>query len=242
MLWQNIYAFIFASVIMLGWVEVVRIFSRSFKLEYWKRRKMLHICTGPLFILTWPLFTNDRTGGIFAALVPFIMTVKFIMVGLGFINDPDAVMSASRHGDKKELLKGPMLYGLVFVTSTWLFWKRVRGVIAFFMLCFGDGFAEIIGRRYGSGNRLFWSVDKSFAGFLGFLLASTFSSLLFLCVFYPGVITVDGYTFSRDGINAAVRRVFIVSLVSAVVETLPLKDVDNVTIFIAAIATDFVIT
>jgi dolichol kinase len=164
------------------WVEGVKALGEKRVLAAWQRRKLLHIFTGPIFIFTWPLFTDSSNGAIWASLVPLAMTVKFSLIGLGLIKDEEAVATVSRTGDKRELLVGPLLYGLIFVSATLLFWKQARAVICLFVLCFGDGFAEIGGRKYGATNRWSHSPSKSMAGSISFVVASFFSIAAFYLI------------------------------------------------------------
>ena len=57
----------------------------------------------------------------------------------------------SRTGDRKELLRGPLCYGLIFALSTAVWWRESPlSVISLMLLCVGDGFADLVGRRYGA--------------------------------------------------------------------------------------------
>jgi len=66
-----------------------------------------------------------------------------------------------RSGHRQELLRGPFLYGAIISAITALYWRDSPvGATAIAVLCAGDGFADIVGRRYGSGNRLPHSLNK----------------------------------------------------------------------------------
>lgn len=202
-------------------------------LQRWQRRKLLHIGTGPIFILTWPGFTDDSNGAIWAAVVPFAMTVKFALVGLGYLRDDETVASASRSGDRRELLVGPLLYGLIFCAATLLFWKGAKAVICLFVLCFGDGFAEIGGRRYGKGNEWTHSPCKTVAGSISFVLASS-TALVVFYLFWNTLVQPKAVVMDW----AFVCRVLFDSTFAAAIESLPIDLVDNVTVFVAAIYAD----
>ena len=59
-------------------------------------------------------------------------------------------MLLQRQGRRQELLQGPVLYGLAIVACTVYFWRTTpAGVMGIAVLCFGDGLAEVIGRRFG---------------------------------------------------------------------------------------------
>jgi len=225
-------SFIGVSGVLLIWVETIKFISHRGWMNgnAWARRKIMHCLTGPIFLLFWPCFTSTIQGSLFASAVPLIMTIKFLFIGLGVIKDDDTVKSMSRLGNRTELLKGPLLYGIVFILATFLFWKKTRAVVCFYSLCFGDGFAEIFGRKFGAKNKLPWSKDKSLAGMLGFIMASTLSTVLFLNL-YPQV--VDDYS----GMSI-VARVLGVNVVASFVESLPVAEVDNITVFVAAFIAD----
>eukprot|EP01031_Cornospumella_fuschlensis_P025875 gene25875-31249_t len=161
-----------------------------------------------------------------ASLVPFGMTAKFVLIGTGLLKDEDAVLSVSRSGDKRELLVGPLLYGLIFVAASLLFWKSARAVITLFILCFGDGFAEIGGRQWGSKNKWRHNKSKSIAGSISFVIAASLSILLYYFLMGRGVEMVF------------VLRVVFVSVFAAAIESLPIDFVDNVTVFLAAVYAD----
>lgn len=232
-------AFFIALLIALGWLEICKLLVHAKLLQNWQRRKLLHVFTGPLFILTWPLFTNDYLGAIWATLVPLAMTAKFVAVGKGWLRDSDLVISASRNNSRAELLQGPTLYGLVFILTTLAYWKSVRAVICLMILCFGDGCAELAGRQFGKSDKLSYSRDKSFAGFVGFVAASFISTYFFLT--YYGY-NLFGMSFYRIGTTTLMTRLFVDCVVAGFVETLPIPEYDNITVFLAAIMADMVMT
>jgi dolichol kinase len=257
----DVKACLITTLIMVTWVEGMKFLAHQNLLQSWQRRKLVHIFTGPIFILTWPMFSYSHFGRQLAAFVPFIVTLKFLLVGLGIISDPDTVQSMSRSGRRQELLYGPLLYGIIFVVTTYLYWKSVKAIICLLILCFGDGFAEILGKRYGQKHKLPWSPRKSYAGWMGFTLCSTLSICLILVIFQNHLFAYnnsDGHFLkdgSKDGLTdqylrdvesfhtssfvaAYLPRILIDCLVAGLIETLPFEDIDNVTVFIAALLTD----
>jgi len=60
-----------------------------------------------------------------------------------------------RTGTRSDLLKGPVVYGVVHGLAAILFWKSSPvGIVVLAFLCAGDGLAEIVGTRIGSSNPL----------------------------------------------------------------------------------------
>ena len=78
----------------------------------------MHVGAGPLFLLCWPMFSNEETAKNWAMVGPLALTLKAAAAGSGLIDDPKTVASMSRSGDRRELLRGPALYGAVFVAAT----------------------------------------------------------------------------------------------------------------------------
>eukprot|EP00241_Pyramimonas_parkeae_P021860 CAMPEP_0114318674 /NCGR_PEP_ID=MMETSP0059-20121206/24785_1 /TAXON_ID=36894 /ORGANISM="Pyramimonas parkeae, Strain CCMP726" /LENGTH=242 /DNA_ID=CAMNT_0001445533 /DNA_START=490 /DNA_END=1215 /DNA_ORIENTATION=- len=153
-----------AFAVALLWLRLCDALAAQGVLEVKLSRKIIHIGTGPLFIATWPLFSEASSARYMAALVPLSICLQFAAVGLGFLKDPEAVAAMTRTGNPREILGGPLLYGLVHTAITASFWREsVAGVVALMLLCGGDGFADIFGRRYGKA-RLPWNRNKSLAG------------------------------------------------------------------------------
>jgi phytol kinase len=129
----------------------------------------------------------------------------------------------SRTGDRREILRGPLFYGLVFVAVTLIYWKdSLVGIPALMIMCGGDGIADIVGRRVPS-MKLPWSREKSLAGSL-----SVFAGGWLLTVFIFAIYIAAGV------FSGPVTRFFLpitwIALGAMLVESLPFKDVDNITV------------
>ena len=183
---------------------------------------------GPVFMLTWPYFKGKESSWV-AACVPLAMTLKFAAVGLGWLKDETDLKTMSRSGAREELLHGPLLYGIVFVLVTGCFFRDLIAASALLALCFGDGFADMVGRNLGGRHRLPWSPRKSWAGSAGFLASSFLACLCGAMAFYR-----CGWS-ATPGIECWVP-VLIACTVGAAVESLPMKDVDNILVPFAVAA------
>ena len=229
---ENPIAFLIAVGIVHSWVEGVKYFARIKILSNVTRRKLMHILTGPIFMLTWVLFSRDQTGSIFASVIVLGMTLKFVLIGIGLIIDEDAVNSISRTGNKADLLKGPVMYGLAFVIGTLLFWQECRSCIIFGVLCFGDGFAELFGRKYGNW-KLPWSKDKSWAGSLAFVI----SSIIFTFITYA-ILQLQNSKFENVEFQYFLGRLIISSVAAGLAESITTSDYDNMMICGTVICVD----
>ena len=199
-------------------------------------RKLIHILTGPLFVLCWLLFPAPEIWYYrwLAALVPLLFTVQFALIGLGIVKDEASVKAMSRTGDRREILHGPLFYGIIFVVMTVLFWKDSPiGMIAVMLMCGGDGLADIMGRGLRSP-KLPWNKDKSVAGSLGMLLGGWVLTAFIIFIFilkgvFPGPFT--GYLLP----------ITYLAVLATLVESLPIKDVDNITVTLAAVAMGYLL-
>lgn len=186
-------------------------------------RKIIHIGTGPIFVLCWLLFNELAHAPYLAAIVPLGITLQFALVGAGVIQDPAAVAAMSRTGDRREILRGPLFYGLAFVLLTIIFWRNSPiGVVALMILCGGDGLADIVGKWIGK-KKLPWSPDKSYLGSLTMFTGGFFFALLILWVFvWQG--------FFNAPITNYLLPIAVIAGVTTLVESLPYKDIDNISV------------
>ena len=186
-------------------------------------RKVIHIGTGPIFVLCWLMFPDLPISRWLAALVPFAITVQFALVGLGIMKDEASVQAMSRTGDRREILRGPLFYGIMFVVLTIVYWKDSPiGITALMMMCGGDGIADIVGRRVRSP-KLAWSREKSVAGLVSVLVGGWLLTLLLIAVYIA--VGVFAAPFS-----AYLLPVTWIALGATLVESLPFKDIDNITL------------
>ncbi|KAG8089309.1 hypothetical protein GUJ93_ZPchr0011g28577 [Zizania palustris] len=192
-------------------------------------RKLVHITAGLVCFLMWPLFSaDDPCAPFFAALVIAFNIVKVTLIGLGIVKDDGVVNSMTRHGDCRELLKGPLYYACALTLTTVVFWRTSPVSIAVFCnLCAGDGVADIAGRLFGHA-KLPHNPDKSYAGSIAMFLASFIASILFMCYFHLFGFVEQSWTM--------VMALGVTSLAAAAVESLPISTRldDNLTVPLAS--------
>ncbi len=191
-------------------------------------RKLIHIFTGPLFVLCWLLYPDVWYSRWLAALVPFAITVQFALIGLGILKDEASVKAMSRTGDRREILLGPLFYGIIFVVMTLVYWKTSPvGMVALMLMCGGDGLADILGRGLKSP-RLPWSKGKSVAGSLGMLLGGWVLAAFILFIFVTAGVLAAPF-------SGYLVPITVIAVVGTLIESLPLKDVDNITVTLVAV-------
>ena len=225
---QNLVALVITFAIALLWLRLNDFTAHRGWIGSDLSRKLIHMGTGPIFVLCWLLFQNTPSARYLASLVPLAITAQFFLVGTGVIGDDAAVKAMSRNGDRREILKGPLYYGIVFVVITALFWYDTPvGIIALMLMCGGDGLADIIGRRFGK-RKILWNPNKSWVGSLAMFAGGWFFTVIILGIYIAAGI------FSQPLLKL-LPAVTVIALLATLVETLPLKDIDNITITLTAI-------
>jgi phytol kinase len=214
----------------LAWLRLLDLLAHRGLLEARLSRKIIHIGTGPLFVVCWLLFSPAAHARWLAALVPLAITAQFVLVGLGLVKDSAAVQAMTRTGNPREILRGPLFYGLAFVACTLLFWRTSPvGVVALMLLCGGDGFADIVGRRLGR-RKLPFNPAKSWAGSLAMFLGGLVFALAIVVLFHTLGVFVP-----MLNLPSAARAITVIALLATVVEALPLGDYDNLSLTALAV-------
>ena len=228
MLSNNYLALFITFAAALAWLRINDFAAHRGWISNHLSRKIIHIGTGPIFVLCWLLFDDAASARYLAALVPGLITVQFVLVGLGVIKDEAAVQAMTRTGDRREILRGPLFYGIVFVVLTLWYWKDSPiGMTALMLMCGGDGLADIVGRRWGK-RKLPWAAEKSWIGSLGMFfggwsLALGILGAYLLAGVFPG------------SLGDYLLPVTLIALAGTAVESLPFRDVDNITVTLIAV-------
>ncbi|GLC44976.1 hypothetical protein PLESTB_001748000 [Pleodorina starrii] len=205
--------------------------GRAGLLERHVTRKALHIGMGGAYALYWPLYSDAPYSRYLCAAVPYTATLVFALVGLGLVPFAPLVRAATRDGTRQELLTGPLLYGIVHVLATVVFWtSSPSGVTAIAVLCWGDGAAELAGRRWGRA-KLWHNPRKSWVGSAACFLAGAAAATAYTVLY--GKLGL--YDRPVGGAELAAGSA-LAAAAAAVVESLPLEG-DNLTVPLAAVVT-----
>ncbi|MEO7841671.1 MAG: phosphatidate cytidylyltransferase [Anaerolineales bacterium] len=216
-------ATLFTFLIALVFLRLMDFLAQRGIIESKLSRKIIHIGTGPIFVLCWLMYPDLPLSRWLAALVPFVITSQFVLVGTGILKDDAAVKAMSRTGDRREILRGPLLYGIMFIAMTLIYWKdSLIGIPALMMMCGGDGIADIVGRRVNSP-KLPWSREKSVAGSLSVFAGGWLLTILIFAIYvWMGEFSGPIARFHLP--------VTWIALGATLVESLPFNDVDNITL------------
>lgn len=228
MLNNNLTAMILTLVAALIWLRLIEYAVQKAWLTSTISRKLIHIGTGPLFVLCWLLFPNTPSSRYYAAVIPLLITLHFFLVGIGVEKDQNAVRAMSRTGTRQEILFGPLFYGIIFVTITILFWYDIpTGIIALMILSGGDGLADVFGRRFGE-TALPWSQQKTWMGMVGMFLGAWVLSIGMMAIY-------TALHIFNVPLNTLVLPITLITLLATLVESLPINNLDNITVTISAV-------
>ncbi|KAL9651168.1 hypothetical protein ABK040_008240 [Willaertia magna] len=201
------------------------------------RRKLIHLAMGLVFMLCWNFYSFNASSRYFASFVPFLFTLYFTLVGFGLVKDEKLVQSMTRKGDCREILKGPLIYGIIMVIVTILFWRELpHGIITLSILCAGDGLADIFGRHFGHSTRYSFN-DKSLVGSLAMFIGATFCTVCYLSLFENSFVDNNGKQQFVTLSN--IYTVVLINLVCTIIEVIHIPNTifaeDNLTISLTAL-------
>ncbi|MCO5608280.1 hypothetical protein L7F22_062486 [Adiantum nelumboides] len=205
---------VFAS--SFAWIRLFDFLVQRNVLEPSLSRKLVHISTGILYAMLWPVFSISPWSRYFALAIPFTNAVRLLVYGLGIIKDVRVVKSISRSGSSRELLAGPLYYVVVLSVCTVFFWRDSPvGMVALAVMCGGDGIADIVGRSLGTV-KLPYNSTKSWAGSISMFFFS-FALSLSLLYYYSSM------GFYQLNWSSAVQVVALISFTATFVESLPIS-------------------
>ena len=178
-------------------------------------RKVLHIMVGNVaFIL--PIFETKEVMAFIAA-GPFII-FTFLMSPYTPIKSIRGKTSAAGHS------MGLVYYSITWTILAYLFFDNMVVIaIGILAMSYGDGFASLIGVKFGKRKFKIFGDEKSYIGSIAMFLF-TFITILIAIIYYNIPITA----------LLLVVLAFI-ALVSAIIEGVTPRGVDNLTVpFVAA--------
>ena len=178
-------------------------------------RKVLHIMVGNVaFIL--PIFETKEVMAFIAA-GPFII-FTFLMSPYTPIKSIKGRTSAAGHG------MGLVYYSITWTILAYLFFENMVVIaIGILAMSYGDGFASLLGVKFGKRKYRIFGDEKSYVG----------SFAMFLFTFITILIAVFYYNITFTALVLVV--LLFIAFISAVIEGVTPKGIDNLTVpFVAA--------
>jgi dolichol kinase len=208
---NNVVVTVFTFIYVFGLVALMDYFVKKHGLPQDISRKITHIGAGSLIIF-WALYT-DGDGTEYLNISVLVLWL-FLLVMKGLFADPndEAVMTMTRTGDRKELLRGPLYFVIVAILCGTVYYKSFEGIMAMAALGWGDGIAPIIGTRYGKLKYKILS-QKSVEGSLSVFAASFAAGCFFIWLLAPE--------------HFDITRILIFSVIATIAEGISPKELDN---------------
>jgi len=170
-------------------------------------RKFLHMMVGNIAFLL-PIFVTREVMA-FAAAGPFIL-FTFLMSPYTPIKSIRGKTSAAGHG------MGLVYYSITWTILAYLFFDNMVVIaIGILAMSYGDGFASVIGLKFGKKKYNVLGDKKSYAG----------SAAMFVLTFVAAIIALLYYGISITPYILLVLA--FIALVAAIVEGLTPKGLDN---------------
>jgi dolichol kinase len=173
-------------------------------------RKFLHIMTGNIAFLL-PIFVTREVMA-FAAAAPFIL-LTFLMSPHTPIKRIRGKTSAAGHG------MGLVYYSITWTILAYLFFDNMVVIaIGILAMSYGDGFASVIGIKFGKKKYSIFGEQKSYIGSFSMLIF-TFITMIIALLYYN--IAISQYVL---------LVLLFIAFVAAIVEAITPKGLDNLTV------------
>lgn len=185
-------------------------------------RKFLHIMVGNIAFLL-PIFVSKEMMA-FVAAAPFIV-LTFLMSPYSPVKSIRGKTSSAGHS------MGLVYYAITWTVLAYLFFDNMVVIaIGIFAMSYGDGFASLIGVKYGKYRYNIAGDEKSFIGTIA-MFFFTFITMIIAITYYN---TVQGTGFSFTFVTVGFLGLFAAA--GAIVEGITPKGLDNLTVpFVIAI-------
>lgn len=164
---------------------------------------------------------------LFAFLLKYLNKFQAVLLVLGLLAFTLLILpklKAKTHfyrSTEKVYSQGAIAYFLVLLILVLVMPPAVVAA-SWAILALGDGMATLFGQHF-KARELPWNKRKTFAGFFAFLIFATFGSLILLKWMIGGISYFDALSIS-----------FKAALAAAIVESMPVRINDNITVAIVS--------
>jgi phytol kinase len=181
-------------------------------------RKFIHIGVSNWWILAMIFFTGEDA--LWYAIVPPIT-----FIGLNYLSYRQNIFKAMERGGSGNLgtVYFPISLLILVIVSFGILNQPYIGGLGILILGYGDGFAAVIGKKFGKHQLLF---GKSVEGSLAMFVASFVVSMILLSI---------------EGVSLWILIAFIIALISTAIELFTPKGLDNLSVpLLASLAYYFI--
>lgn len=179
-------------------------------------RKVLHIMVGNIAFLL-PIFVTKEMMA-FVAAGPFIV-LTFLMSPYTPLKSIRGKTSSAGHS------MGLVYYAITWTVLAYLFFDHMIVIaIGIFAMSYGDGFASLVGVKYGKHKYNIAGDEKSFIGTIT-MFVSTFGAIL-VAILYYNLVQGTGFAFTA----ASIGFLALFAAAGAIVEGFTPKGLDNLTV------------
>jgi len=167
----NLVALVFSSLVIWSVFLITETMQRRFRLGAENARKIIHILSG-FFFASMPTFSSRADIVAFGAL---------FLVGVLLFDGYFYRFSALR--DVRRWTLGQYLYPLAIILTAVLFDDPIVISFSILILALADGFAAVIGQRFGRAHYHLFGADKTYLGSSVFFLVSLAVMFLYLAAY-----------------------------------------------------------
>lgn len=175
---NNVFGIIFSIIFVFLIIGVSSILTRFNLLSNEGSRKFIHIGVSNWWIIAMIFFNNN----IYASIVPALFVV------INYISYKKQVFKAMERDESKNDL-GTVYFALSLLILSLITFKNVEysylGALGILIMGYGDGFAAVIGVKYGKNKFKVLGNEKSIEGSLAMFIFSFIVSIVILYIFNP---------------------------------------------------------
>lgn len=208
-------------------VSFVYIGALMFASQYFEKfdkeasRKFLHILLANWWLIAMAFFDN-----IICAIIP---PIAFVVIN--FISYKSNLIKVMERTDENKDSLGTVYFAfslaILVLMSFYLKNNHLIGLVGYFIMCYGDGFAAIVGKSVNSKSVTIFGCKKTLAGSLVMFIMSL-------------IIPMAVFVYSKTSFWGI--KSFCIAILATVLEAFSAKGTDNLTVpIITSLITYFII-
>lgn len=201
---QNLYGIIL-SYIYIGILFIISSFIGKNNKEI--SRKFIHISLSGYWIIAMFFFNNVISASIVPASFILINTLSYKFNIIKSMEREEQDGFGTIYFAISILILSIVTFGIVN--------KPIVGLAGMFVMCFGDGFAAIFGKKFGKKKYKMGNTNKSYLG-----------SFTMLIITFGIIFAILNYL----GTTYAIAKAMLVAVVATILEAISIKGTDNITV------------